>query len=527
MPRSQRSRAQNGASAIGDKGTVLRLCFLIVVLFTAQAHAELVGADAGFNPSLAAQVTAAALAFMAPRTLEPVPVSQLTVWGLRGLTALDPQLTAELRDNSLRLSQADRILFAEAAPETEDPVAWAAAFVTLSAAAWTASPGVRHAGTIGILQSFFDEMFNHLDPYSRYVPPGAAAEDRELRSGTAGLGLTLAGRGGIVTVVDAIADGPGALGGLRAGDRILTVDGQSSRGRDAAVVAGWIDGPEDTSVVVGWRSRDGRMHSAELTREMVPPETVFGQMVGDIMLIRVTGFNRQTGERVAHEVEQAVTATRPPAGLVLDLRGNRGGLLREAVAAASALLPPGVVAVTAGRDPQASRVWRTDTGEIAGGLPLVVLVDGRSASAAEVLAAALSDRGRAVVIGSATLGKGLVQTIDPLPDGGELFLTWSRILAPGGWPIQGLGVMPQVCTSLGQDALSRQLGSLADGIQPMQDAIDRHRAARAPLTPVQVLALRSACPAAEGRDQDLATARIVIANPAVYAAALLPVSNGQ
>jgi carboxyl-terminal processing protease len=87
--------------------------------------------------------------------------------------------------------------------------------------------------------------------------------------------------------------------------------------------------------------------------------------------------------------------------------------------------------------------------------------------------------------------------------------------------------MPQVCTSLGQDALSRQLGSLADGIQPMQDAIDRHRAARAPLTPVQVLALRSACPAAEGRDLDLATARTVIANPAVYAAALLPVSNGQ
>jgi carboxyl-terminal processing protease len=213
--------------------------------------------------------------------------------------------------------------------------------------------------------------------------------------------------------------------------------------------------------------------------------------------------------------------------VVLDLRGNRGGLLREAVATASALLPPGLVAVTAGRDPQATRAWRTDVGEIAGGLPLVVLVDGRSASAAEVLAAALSDRGRAVVVGSATLGKGLVQTIDALPDGGELFLTWSRILAPGGWPIQGLGVLPQICTSLGQDALSRQLSALAEGTQPMQEAIDRHRAARAPLTPTQVLALRAACPAAEGRDLDMATARTVIANPAVYAAALLPVSNGQ
>ncbi len=185
------------------------------------------------------------------------------------------------------------------------------------------------------------------------------------------------------------------------------------------------------------------------------------------------------------------------------------------------------MAVTAGRDPQANRIWRTNGEQFGGNLPLVVLVDGRSASAAEVLAAALSDRGRAVVIGSETLGKGLVQTIDPLPDGGELFVTWSRILAPTGWPIQGLGVLPQVCTSLGEDALARQLATLAQGVQPMQNALDRHRSARAPLTPVEVLALRSACPAAVGRDADLAAARSVIANPAIYAAALLPYFTGQ
>ena len=102
------------------------------------------------------------------------------------------------------------------------------------------------------------------------------------------------------------------------------------------------------------------------------------------------------------------------------------------------------------------------------------MVDGRTASAAEILAAALADRGRGVVIGSSTLGKGLVQTIDPLPDGGELFVTWSRVLAPRGWPIQGLGVLPQVCTSLGQDALSWQLAALAPGREPMAAALARH-----------------------------------------------------
>jgi carboxyl-terminal processing protease len=193
------------------------------------------------------------------------------------------------------------------------------------------------------------------------------------------------------------------------------------------------------------------------------------------------------------------------------------------------LLSAGVVAVTAGRDPEASRIWRSDEGELATGLPVVVVVDGRTASAAEILAAAVADRGRGVVIGSSTLGKGLVQTISPLPDGGELFVTWSRVLAPLGWPIQGLGVLPQVCTSLGQDQLAAQLAALAQGRQPMQQALSADRSARAPLAPTQVLAIRNACPAAEGRDADLETARFLIQNPAAYAAALLPPlrDNGQ
>jgi len=213
----------------------------------------------------------------------------------------------------------------------------------------------------------------------------------------------------------------------------------------------------------------------------------------------------------------------PPTGIIIDLRGNRGGLLGEAVEAANELLPAGVVAYTAGRDPDASHVWRSMPGEeLARNVPVVLVIDGRSASAAEILTAALTDRGRAVAVGSTTLGKGLVQTIAPLPDGGELFVTWSRVLAPRGWPVQGLGVLPQVCTSLGEAALQRQLTALAEGQQLMQGAIDAERNARAPLTPDQMLAIRNACPAAVGRDADLGTARALIENPAAYAAALLP-----
>jgi carboxyl-terminal processing protease len=209
-------------------------------------------------------------------------------------------------------------------------------------------------------------------------------------------------------------------------------------------------------------------------------------------------------------------------GVIVDLRGNRGGLLREAVAVVDAVVTGGVVATTAGRHPQSSRVWMGGTGEDqAQGRPIVVLVDGRSASAAEIMAAALEDSGRGVVVGSATLGKGLVQTIAPLPDGGELFVTWSRVLAPGGWPLQGLGVMPQVCTSLGEDSLRLALSNLLHGQQDMAGALARHNAARAPVPAAQVVELRNACPAAEGRDLDFAAARFLIDHPEAYQAARL------
>ncbi len=189
---------------------------------------------------------------------------------------------------------------------------------------------------------------------------------------------------------------------------------------------------------------------------------------------------------------------------------------------ADELLPAGLVARTQGRDQAANRVWRSTDGELGANRPIVVMVDGDTASAAEILAAALADRGRAVVVGSSTFGKGLVQTITRLPDGGELILTWSRVLAPRGWPIQALGVLPQVCTSFGQAAAERQITALAEGVQPMALALDRARDARAPVPPVQVLAIRAACPAAEGTAFDLHVAQRLIANPAAYAAALLP-----
>ncbi|MGH7043648.1 MAG: S41 family peptidase, partial [Acetobacteraceae bacterium] len=417
----------------------------------------------------------------------------------------------------------------------------AGAAAAMAAVAWNTSAAVRRAGTEGVIQAFFDEMFDHLDPYSRYDAPRVAAADEAARGGDVGIGLRLVRRHGAILAGVVNPDGPAARAGVRPGDAILTVDGKPAAHRSIARVADWLSGPDGSELVLGWRPAGGKVAGgktvggktaggitagaprlASIVRARVPPRTVFSEQLAGMLLISITRFNRDTATGFAAPVERAMAAHTRPDGIVLDLRGDPGGLLDQAVAVADALLPAGVVVRTEGRDPAASAIWRSKPGERAAGLPVVVLVDGRTASAAEILAAALADRGRAVVVGSATFGKGLVQAFTQLPGGGELFVTWSRVLAPRGWPLEGLGVLPQVCTSLGQMAVERQLEALNDGIQPAAAAILRERTVRAPVPPAEAVAIRSACPAAVGQELDLEVAHFLIDNPAAYAAALLP-----
>ena len=142
------------------------LLLLFVLVHAAQAQPV-----AGFDPQRVTSVYAEALAFMAPRILEPVPVSQLAIWGLRGLTALDPALVTVVADGRLRLSSQSRTLFETTVPKDDTPVAWANTAAAMAGAAYALSGAIRRADNEGIIQSFFDELFNHLDPYSRYVAP--------------------------------------------------------------------------------------------------------------------------------------------------------------------------------------------------------------------------------------------------------------------------------------------------------------------------------------------------------------------
>ncbi len=512
-------------------------------------------AEPGLDRSLVGGVIDTALAVLEPRTLEPHTARQLAVWGLSGITAIDPALTVDAATDAsaapVRLATPAGMLFAAPPPAADDRTGWARLAVAMTASAWTASGPMREAGQQAVIQSFFDELFNHLDPYSRYVAPAPADSERAARNGgTAGAGVTLAergadrgaerggqgggqrGRGLVIASVN--ANGPAWSAGISAGMRLLSVDGRPVRGLQPDQAAALLQGDAGTVVTLVLAGANDRMPASyRLIRAAVPPETVFAFSNGDIVVIRVTGFSADTAQEISQFLEQATggddpgpPAPKPRAarlhGLIFDLRGNRGGLLQQAVTAVALVLDHGVAVTAVGRDPQANHVWAVQGGDLTDGVPIVVLVDGRTASAAEIMAAALADHRRAVVVGSATLGKGLVQTIAQLPDGGELFVTWSRVLAPLGWPLQGLGVIPQVCTSLGQSSLDRQLQDLAAGTFDERRAVVDSRAARAPLPVARVLELRQACPAAIGSDGDLDAARSLLQTPGSYEAALVP-----
>ena len=485
------------------------------------ARADPFAPGQALDGALLADVASSALAFIAPNTIEAVPLSQLTLWGLRGLNTLDPTVLVQSGGGTMRLFVAERPILALDAPPESDARAWGELAARLIQAAWNGSEVLRRVGAQRIVVGFFDEMFSHLDPYSRYVPPREATAERNDRRGRVEVGLTVAVRDGAAIVVRVVADGPAANAGLRVGEQLLSIGGQDLEGADIDGINGLLAGEEGSVVDIEVLSRNGRTRRITLARELVVPNTVTASRIGVLLLLRVSSFNRDTGAMLARELASAVTGPHPPRGIVLDLRGNRGGLLRQAAAAASTLLSSGTVVRTIGRGDGANHDYTVDGQDLAAGRPVVVLVDGQTASAAEILAAALADQGRAVVVGSATFGKGLAQLVTTLPDGGDLFVSWRRLLAPLGWPIQGLGVIPQVCTSFGEAGVRSQLAALGRGRPPMGPAVARSRAARPPLPPAEAIQIRDSCPPAEGREPDMTVARFLFEHPAAYATATI------
>ncbi|MGY3441082.1 S41 family peptidase [Bradyrhizobium sp. USDA 4473] len=298
-------------------------------------------------------------------------------------------------------------------------------------------------------------MLSRLDPHSSYMTEPEFREAREDMSGKfGGVGLKIMEHDGLPTVLSPIDDTPGAGAGLQPGDAIVSVDGQSTRGVDLMEVIRKIRGQPGTIVRLTLQRGDQPRFEVPLTRQVIEVHSVKSRLEANgIGYLRVSEF----GEQTPTELHQAIsTLTREAggklAGLVLDLRNDPGGLLSAAVDVSSDFLNGGTVVSVRGRNGNDDQSFTAPaTGALLPDTPMVVLVNGASASASEIVAGALQDRHRATVMGTQRFGKGSVQTIIPIKDHGALRLTSALYYTPSGRSIQGDGITPDVIVKAAKD----------------------------------------------------------------------------
>lgn len=388
---------------------------------------------------------------IADRHLNALTGRTLALDTLKGLTTLDPSIRVQADKDWVQLLDERGMVASYAAPADSSLAGWTRVTVDVTQAAQKISHQIADAHPEQIYQALIDALLATLDPYSRYAGQAEALENRSNRNGFGGIGIRYVLEDGKLAITEVMADTPASDAGLRAGDAVVSIDGTPVRmlGGTLEAARQRLRGPINSPVTLSVERSEGKHHSRQLEislrRGLVVPQTVF--LVSDsdgIGHIRINSFNHRT----AKALEETVSATlkqKPLTGLLLDLRGNPGGLLDQAVAAADLFMDRGKIVTTRGRHPEAMQSYSAHPDDIAKGLPIVVLVDGKSASAAEILASALEDSGRAVVAGTSTYGKGTVQTVIRLPNDGELTLTWSRFHSPTGYALEGLGVMPGIC----------------------------------------------------------------------------------
>ena len=475
---------------------------------------------ARIDPAMLHDMMAAGLETILDKYIEALSPGRLVHETLEGLVGLDGAVAVIRRNDRIEIRHGDVPVADLPLPEHAGPDAgsWADVIVDGVAALHRVSDAIGAATVEDIYDALIDGALVTLDDHSRYAGRHAARRQRDRREGFGGIGIRYAVEGGRMRIERIFPGAPAARAGLRPGDVIMRIDGVSPDGGGRARLNRALRGDPGSRLRLTVRRKDrDRPFDKVLTRHKVMAPTVHYRRDGGIVEIELSGFNRRTGASIARALRRARRELGEDLkGVVLDLRGNPGGLLDQAVSVADAFLSGGAISSTRGRHPNSLHAFEATGEDILHGRPLAVLVNGRTASSSELVAAALQDRGRAVVIGSTTYGKGSVQAVNDMPNDGELTLTWSLIHAPSGYAFHRLGVHPTLCTvGAGFDHAAR-LEAIGEGsldIGPVLSAwrrIDRYDTDARDR-------LRDDCPANDARPEaDRLIARALLERPALY-----------
>lgn len=306
---------------------------------------------------------------------------------------------------------------------------------------------VEEIDTKAVIEGAINGLLLSLDPHSSYLKPEHYREFQEETSGAfTGIGIEITLKDGVLTVIAPIEDTPAAKAGIKANDRIIKINGEFTKGKSPFDAVKLLRGPKGSEVTIsifreGWQE----LKEFTLVRDIIPLQSVRSYVIRPgLGYLRITNFQRNTTKE-AREHLARLRQTEPLQGLILDLRNNPGGLLDQAVNVADLFLAEGLIVYTRGRDQDLNLTYEAHRDEKTESFyPLVVLVNEGSASAAEIVAGAVQDHHRGVIVGTKTFGKGSVQTIIPLADGAGLRMTTARYYTPNGRSIQATGIIPDI-----------------------------------------------------------------------------------
>lgn len=308
---------------------------------------------------------------------------------------------------------------------------------------------VEEVDAADLIEAAIDGMLSSLDPHSSYLSPEDAADMRvQTRGEFGGLGIEVTQEEGFVKVVSPIDDTPADEAGIEAGDFITHVDGDSVLGLSLDEAVGMMRGVVGSEIVITVvREGEDEPFDVTIIRDTIKLTAVRTRVEGESVVLRVTTFNDQTYSNLEAGIEKQIEAAGGidlVNGFILDLRNNPGGLLTQAIRVSDAFLDKGEIVSTRGRDPENGDRHNATVGDLAQQKPLVVLINGGSASASEIVAGALQDHRRAIVVGTKSFGKGSVQTVMPMRGSGAMKLTTARYYTPSGRSIQALGISPDI-----------------------------------------------------------------------------------
>ena len=429
---------------------------------------------------------------------------------LAKLTSFDSSLTVERAGGSVILHRGSQS-WSFPAPPPFDSTAWGGLTAQIIDAARQASSELAQVPADRLDEAVIGTGLASLDPFSHYARPEVAREWRAARDGFNGIGVVLDGHDG-VSITQVMDDSPAAKAGIRIDDRIVALDGVPSSTLTPDEVRQRLLGPASSVVVLGIQ-RAGLDHPMTLSLKrthLVPPSVSLTED-GDVAVFKISSFNQETGQSLDELLHKAHHDLGPAMkGIVLDLRDNPGGLLDQSIDVAGQFLDGGTIVTTIGRNPSSFQYFTAPANHHPETLPLAVLVNGGSASASEIVAAALQDSGRAVVIGTSSYGKGTVQTVLRTSNDGELTVTWAQLVPPQGYFLNHHGVVPTVCTST--------LGDGADATAVLADSPSPElMKSRIGLDDEGWSALRALCPAQRADNAiDLSIARRMLENRTQY-----------